>query len=188
MNDERIHEIAKKATQYIESFFKNLPATDKNFFPPILNLNGVWDAEIYTRNVLGFFYLTEREQSRIREYRQKGWPPFPGFLIDDEQKEQRVPAAIKVDGVCNSFISNRTKDLIAFHVGPKSSFIVEDHYHEIKDSSGPEFRYMIDFALIFGLQKQEKWSSLKPRLSDLLNHSLALRRGLDDTAQPAVDR
>jgi hypothetical protein len=187
MSDERVQEIAEKAIRYIKSFFQNLSITDKNLLPPVLNLNGVWFA-IYTRNMLGFFYLTEGEQRRVQEYHQKGWPPFPGFLIDDEQKEQRVIAAIKVEGVCNSFISNRTKDLIAFQVGPKSSFIIENHYHEIKDSSGLEFRYKIDFALILGLQKLEKWSSLKPRLSNLLNHSLALQRGLDETVKPAIDR
>lgn len=187
MIDERIQEIAKNAIRYIESYFKELPATEKKFLPPVLKLNGVWFPN-YSNNVLGFFYLLEGEQHRIQEYLNRNWPPFPGFIIDDDQKKQSLRVAIRVDGACNSFISIQTKNLIAFHVGSKASFIVENHSHEIKDSSGIELKYRIDFALIFGLQKQEKWSSLKLRLSNLLNHSLALRRGLDETAEPAVDR
>ena len=64
--------------------------------------------------------------------------------------------------------------MFAFCVSPDSSFTVVDHLHEVVDTSGNKFTYTVDLAFILGLDKGEQWSSVEPRLSELLDYSMGV--------------
>ena len=119
-----------------------------------------------------------KELKRVTEYQNNGWPPFPGFLISDEKRPQRSPVAVAISGSCNFFSSNRTSNMFAFCVKPGASFTVIDHFQEIKDVSGQEFKYKVDLAFIIGIAHEESWESIQKRLLELFKHSLNVWRDI----------
>ena len=68
--------------------------------------------------------------------------------------------------------------MIAFDICAGASFTVVDHFHELKDSSGQEFKYRIDLAFFLGTVPDEQWDNFEPRLSELLHHSLDVWRSM----------
>ena len=57
-----------------------------------------------------------------------------------------------------------------------SSFTVIDHFHELRDSSGQEFKYRIDLAFFLGILPNEQWENFETRLLELLQHTLNIWR------------
>jgi len=66
--------------------------------------------------------------------------------------------------------------MFAFCVKPGASFTVVDHFQEIRDSSGMEFKYQVDLSFVLGIHHEEDWESVKTRLVELLDHSLNVWR------------
>lgn len=164
-------ELARQAIQYVEIFINNLVQEGVSYLPECLRNYGRWMAN-YSGTVLGLFFLSEEEMKRVVELQNQGLPPFPGFLISEDLKPPKDPTAILMGGTCNYFASNRTVNMWAFTVKPGSSFTVVDHYHEIKDSATNKvFSFKVDIAFIVGLEKEEKWFDLEPKISKLLSHT-----------------
>ena len=168
---EEMKRIASDAITLVAVFFSRLRVEKPTSLPPILKSPGTWMAA-YDKTALGIFFLNESSMQRVIEYQKKGWQGFPGFLIGEDQKPADSPVAIKVSGSCNLFSSNRTSNIVAFCVSPGASFTVVDHFQEIRDSSGEEFKYHVDLAFVLGIRQEEDWLSVKSRLSELLNHSI----------------
>lgn len=167
--------IASDAIKLVEDFFARLSNEEKAALPPVLKTIGKWMAT-YDNSTLGIFFLNNPSLKRVVEYQNKGWHPFPGFLISEDQKPANSPVAIAISGSCNFFSSNRTSNMFAFCVRSGASFTVVDHFQEIRDSSGQEFRYQVDLAFVLGILPGEDWPSVESRLTELLNHSLNIWR------------
>lgn len=177
MNREEMSNIAKKTLDYVSQFFSGLKEEEKHHLPAILKSPGRWIAN-YQGLALGIFFLNEAALKRVSAYQNKGYPAFPGFMFSEDQKPANVTVAVAMGGSCNFFSSNHTSNVIAFIVQAGSSFTVVDHFHEIKDSSGEEFKYQIDLAFVLGIHEGEQWDDLEPRITELLNHSISVWRKL----------
>lgn len=177
MASENIKEIANQSIQTVEHFFANLLENEKALLPSVLKKDGTWfgNSDDYS---LGIFFLTTDEFQRIKSNIEKGLPAFPGFFVSDSTKPANVPIAIKASGSCNYFASNHTSNLIAFNISPEASFTVIDHFHEVKDSSGQEFKYQVDLAFFLGIMSGEQWDKFKPRLLELLDYSLKVWKSM----------
>jgi len=171
MTSVKKENVAEKAVQFVMDYFVTLKPSDRDKLPSVLRSQGGWMAS-YDDATIGIFYLNNDTMKRVAEYQQKGWPPFPGFIVSEGKKPDNYPVAISTSGTCNVFMSNRTNNMIAFSVKSASSFMVVDHFHEIKDSSGEEFRYKVDLAFVIGIHDNEEWNSVEARLLELLNYSL----------------
>ena len=66
--------------------------------------------------------------------------------------------------------------MFAFCVKPGASFTVVDHFQEIRDVSGKEFKYKVDLAFVIGISNGETWESVKKKLEELLKHSINVWR------------
>lgn len=168
---EKMNGIASKAINFVKKFFSRLKNEERTSLPTVLKSPGTWMA-VCDKAVLGIFFLNESSIQRVTDYQNKGWHPFPGFLISEDQNSANSPVGIAISGSCNFFSSNRTTNMFAFCVKPGASFTVVDHFQEIRDSSGQEFKYQVDLAFVLGIVPNEDWSSVQSRLSELLNHSL----------------
>ena len=161
--------IPLNAIKFVTKFFADLDKNQREYLPPILKSPGRWTAT-YDNTTLGIFFLNKSAIKRVTEYQNNGWQAFPGFLINEKQKPPGAPVAIMIGGSCNYFSSNHTSNIFAFCVQPGASFTVIDHFHEIRDSSGKEFKYRVDLAYVLGIHEGEQWLSVETRLHELLNH------------------
>jgi hypothetical protein len=175
MKSLEMKNIASNAIKLVAGFFAGVKHGDRPSLPPVLKTPGRWIAS-YDNSTLGIFFLNEGALQRVTEYQNRGWPPFPGFLISDDQRPEGSPVAITISGSCNFFSSNRTSNMFAFCVKPGASFTVVDHFQEIRDSSGMEFKYQVDLSFVLGIHHEEDWESVKTRLVELLDHSLNVWR------------
>jgi hypothetical protein len=171
MDNPEMKTIAQNAIKSVEKFFRELNREEQSYLPSLLKTPGRWMAN-YDNTALGIFFLNNSALERVIEYQNNGWNPFPGLLIGESQKPEGSPVAIFVSGSCNFFSSNRISNMFSFCVSPGASFTVLDHFQEINDSSGQEFKYLVDLAFVLGIHRGEKWSSVESRLSELLNNSL----------------
>jgi hypothetical protein len=169
--------IANNGIALANSFFGDLKDKGEITLPSVLKRPGRWMAS-YDDSTLGIFYIDRNELKRVSEYHNNGWPPFPGFLISDKNRSSDTPVAVTISGTCNIFSSNRTSNMFAFCVKPGATFTVVDHFQEIKDVSGQEFKYKVDLAFIIGIAQEEPWESIKRRLVELLEHSLEVWRNI----------
>ncbi len=167
--------IAANAITLVDKFFTKIKNQADIALPPVLKSPGRWIAS-YDNSTLGIFYLDNEALKRVTKYQNKGWPPFPGFLISDDKRPSGSPVAVAISGSCNFFSSNRTSNIIAFCVKPGASFTVVDHFQEIRDVSGQEFKYKVDLAFVIGISNEESWESVEKRLKELLEHSLNVWR------------
>lgn len=172
-----MEKIATNSIALANSFFADLKDKGEITLPSVLKRAGGWMAS-YNDSTLGIFYLDRNELKRVSEYQSNGWPPFPGFLISDKNCSSDTPVAMAIGGICNIFSSNRTSNMFAFCVKPGATFTVVDHFQEIKDISGKEFKYKVDLAFIIGVTKEEPWESIKKRLEKLFEHSLKVWRNI----------
>jgi len=132
----------------------------------------------YDDATIGIFFLTKSELQRATNYQNRGFPAFPGFVVSESRKPASVPVAVDIGGSCNVFSSNHTTNMYAFSVKPGASFTVVDHFQEIRDSSGEEFKYPIDLAFVLAISQKEQWPDVEGRLSELLNHTMSVWRKL----------
>lgn len=169
--------IASKAIDQVKKFFDGLGVEERKFLPPTLKKPGTWIAQ-YDEAMIGIFYLTKSELKRVTSNQNKGFPAFPGFIVSEDKKPAGTPVAVAISGSCNLFSSNHTTNMYAFSVKAGASFIVVDHFQEIRDSSGEEFRYRVDLAFVIGIHQKEGWQKLEKRLSELLNHAMEVWKKL----------
>ena len=169
--------IASNAIELVDKFFAEIKHQAEIPLPPVLKSSGRWIAS-YDNSTLGIFYLNNNALQRVTEYQNKGWPPFPGFLISDKNRPSGSQVAVAISGSCNFFSSNRTSNVFAFCVKPGASFTVVDHFQEIKDVSGQEVKYKVDLAFIIGIAHEESRESIEKRLLELLEHSLNVWRDI----------
>jgi hypothetical protein len=167
--------IASSSIKFVAHFFADLAGTDRNCLPPVLRTPGHWIAS-YDDQSLAIYFLDKDSLKRVTDFQNKGWPPFPGFLISDATRPPGSPVAVAISGSCNVFSSIRTINMFSFLVKPGASFVVVDHFQEIKDLSGQEFKYKVDLAFVLGIINDESWEGLRVRLSNLLQHSLKVWR------------
>jgi hypothetical protein len=177
MPSDNIRNIANKSVEFVKSFFANLSSEDKLILPPILQNAGSWLGN-FDDFTIGIFFLTHEEMQRAVKNMDQRIPAFPGFYVSEPNRKEKTPVAIKMEGSCNYFASCHTSNIIAFSVCQGSSFTVLDHFHEIKDSSGQEFKYRIDLVFFLGILVNEEWQHFEKRLSELLLHSLNTWRGM----------
>jgi len=177
MDFSEMRTLAQNAIDFVEKFFNELDPQEKSYLPAVLKSPGRWMA-ILDSIALGLFFLNESASERVTQYQNKDWNPFPGFFKGTDQETVEYPVAIMVSGTCNFFSSNRTSNIFAFCVKPGASFTVVDHFQEIRDASGQEFKYNVDLAFVLGIHRGEQWPSVELRLSDLLNHSLSVWRNV----------
>jgi len=177
MPSENIKSLANNSIELVKNFFANLPDDMKKILPSVFKREGVWfgNFDDYT---IGIFYLTKDELQRVNNNINHGFPAFPGFFVSYANKPEKVPIAIKAGGSCNYFASNHTSNMIAFDVCEQASFTVVDHFHELKDISGKEFKYRVDIAFFLGTVIDERWNNLQSRLLELLHHSLDVWRSM----------
>lgn len=169
--------IASNAIELVYKFFAEIKNQAESTLPSVLKDPGRWIAS-YDNSILGLFYLDNKELKRVTEYQNNGWPPFPGFLISDEKRPSGSPVAVAISGSCNFFSSNRTSNMFSFCVKPGSSFTVVDHFQEIKDVSGQEFKYKVDLAFVIGIIPEESWENVKKKLLELFEHSINVWRNM----------
>jgi len=177
MPSDTVKNIATKSVEFVKSFFANLPSEEKSILPPIFQTAGSWLGN-FDDFMIGIFYLTNEEMQRAVKNMNHGISAFPGFYVSEPNRPENIPVAIKMEGSCNYFASCHTSNIIAFSVCQGSSFTVIDHFHEIKDSSGQEFKYRVDLVFFLGILPNEQWQPFEKRLSDLLQHSLNTWRGM----------
>lgn len=177
MPSDAVKKIASKSVEFVKSFFANLSSEEKELLPPVLKTTGTWIAN-YDDFSVGIFYLTGHEMQRAVSNMNQGIPVFPGFYVSDSNRPENAPVAIRMEGSCNYFASCHTTNIIAFSICRGSSFTVIDHFHEIKVSSGQEFKYRVDLAFFLGVLPSEEWQQFRERLSALLHHSLNTWRGI----------
>jgi hypothetical protein len=177
MRSKEMDNIALNAIKLVDKFFSEIKAQADIALPPVLKNPGKWIAS-YDNSTLGVFYLDNKALQRVAEYKNKGWPPFPGFLISDDKRPSGSPVAVAISGSCNFFSSNRTSNMFAFSVKPGASFTVVDHFQEIRDVSGQEFKYAVDLAFVIGIIQEESWDDVEKRLHQLLEHSLKVWRNI----------
>ncbi len=177
MPSENIKGLVNKSIEVVKHYFANLPDDAKAILPSVFKIGGIWFGNFDDYSI-GIFYLTNDELQRINGNINNGLPAFPGFFISDQNKPENVPVAIKAGGSCNYFASNHTSNIIAFEICAGASFTVVDHFHELKDSSGQEFKYQVDLAFFLGTLPDEQWDNFEPRLLELLQHSLDLWRSV----------
>ncbi len=170
-----MQKMAGHAVQLVGRFFRDITVEEKELVQSVLKSDGIWMAST-DESILGVFYLNESEQQRVKEYQVKGWPPFPGFMVVEGKKPTGAPVAMKMGGTCNFLSSNHTSNLIAFEVSPGASFTVTDHFHEIRDASGKEFKFHVALAFVLGVSEGEQWPDVERRLSELLNYSMGVWR------------
>jgi len=163
--------IASNSIKLVARFFAEVTGEARNYLPPVLGTPGNWMAS-YDNHTLGIFFLDSESLKRVTAFQNKGWPPFPGFLISHATRPPGSPVAIEISGSCNVFSSIRAENMFSFSVKPGASFVVVDHFQEIKDSSGQEFKYKVDLAFVLGIIEDESWEKIQVRLGDLLRHSL----------------
>ncbi len=168
-------DIASKAIDYVKGFFDTFEVEEKESFPSILNKPGSWMAQ-YDDGMIGIFFLTKSELKRATQYQNRGYPAFPGFIVSKDKRPSDAPVAISISGSCNYFSSNHTTNMYSFVVEAGASFTVVDHFQEIKDTSGEEFKYHVDLAFVIGFQQNEGWEKVKKRLSKLLNYTIEVWR------------
>jgi hypothetical protein len=174
---EDIKKIASRATEYVKNFFVSLEEEQKKILPPILKKPGTWMAQ-YDEASIGFFFLTMDELKRATKNQNKGFPAFPGFIISDDKRPAGIQVWVSVPGTCHFYSSNHTKNMYVFSVKPGDSFTVVDHFQEIRDSSGEEFKYRVDLAFVIGIYPGEEWPLVEKRLSELLDHTMGVWRKL----------
>lgn len=177
MPSDNVKNIANKSVEFVKRFFSNLPSEDKTILPSIFKTTGTWVGN-FDDFTIGIFYLTHEEMQRAVKNMNQGIHAFPGFYVSEPNRKEKMPVAIKMEGSCNYFASCHTENIIAFSVCQGSSFAVIDHFHEIKGSSGQEFKYRVDLVFFLGLLPNEEWQQFEIRLSELLLHSLNTWRGL----------
>jgi len=171
MPSDNVRNIASKSVEFVKSFFANLPHEERSFLPSIFKTAGSWLGN-FDDFTIGIFYLTKEEMQRVVKKMNRRIHAFPGFYVSEPNRKEQMPVAIKMDGSCQYFSSCHTENIIAFSVYQGSSFTVVDHFHEIKVSSGQEFKYRVDLAFLLGLLPDEDWQQFEKRLSELLLHSL----------------
>jgi hypothetical protein len=167
--------IGENALKLVNEFFSQITKQPNIAFPPVLKNSGRWLASCED-SILGIFYIDNEEFKRATQYQNDGWPIFPGFLISEDKLPPGSPVAVAISGSCNLFSSNRTSNMFAFCVKPSASFTVVDHFQEIRDVSGQEFKYKVDLAFVIGISNGETWESVKKRLEELLEHSVNVWR------------
>ena len=177
MTNDAKKEIALKAIDHVKGFFDSLGVEERKSLPPILKKSGTWMAQ-YDEGSIGIFFLTKSELERATKNQNKGFPAFPGFIVSEDRKPAGAPVAVAISGSCNFFSSNHTTNMYAFSVEAGASFTVVDHFQEIRESSGEEFRYRIDLAFVIGIQQMEGLQKVEKRLSELLNHTMEVWRKL----------
>jgi hypothetical protein len=177
MTKDAIKEIVPKAIDHVKGFFDSLGVEESKSLPPILKKTGTWMAQ-YDQATIGIFFLTKPELERATNNQNKGYPAFPGFIVSVDNRPAGAPVAVDISGSCNFFSSNHTTNMYAFSVEPGASFTVIDHFQEIRDSSGEEFRYRVDLAFVIGIHQGEGWQKAEKRLSELLNHTMEVWRKL----------
>jgi hypothetical protein len=177
MSRKGMQKIAKHAVQLVVRFFRDLTVTERDLVPSVLRSAGTWMAS-FDESILGIFYLSESEQQRVKQYQERGWHPFPGFMVGEGKKPAGAPVAMKMGGSCKFLSSNHTSNLFAFEISPGSSFTVAVHFHEIRDSSVQEFIYHVALAFVLGISQGEQWPDVERRLSELLNYSMGVWRKL----------
>jgi len=177
MSRKGMQKMAEHAVQLVARFFRDLTVTERELAPSVLKSDGTWMAS-FDESILGIFHLNKSEQQRVKQYQEKGWPPFPGFMVSERKRPAGAQVAMKMGGSCNFLSSNHTSNLFAFEVSPGSSFTVADHFHEIRDASGQEFKFHVALAFVLGVSEGEQWPDVERRLSELLNYSMGVWREL----------
>lgn len=171
MSSSNIKQIATKAEQLVDGFFQKMDGSDIDFLPPIIKSEGQW-VTFFDKYKIAILMLDKDALQRISEYLKKGWHPFPGFLVSQEENGNEQPAAIRMGGECGYFSSNKFSHTNAFWVEPGASFTVVNQYMEIS----PDVKYSIDLGFVIGISPNEEWDSIEPRLTELLTHSLSIWR------------
>jgi hypothetical protein len=166
-------EMAQKAVNVVQGFFDGLGEKETGHLPEVLKSSGTWMA-VSDASILAIFFLSEAEQKRIDRHKEKGWHPFPGLVISESQRPADQRAAYNIRGPYRFYSSKRSSNMFAFCISRDSSLTVVDHIHHIVDASGNRFTYTVDLAFILGLQEDEEWPRVKPRLSELLDYSMGV--------------
>ncbi len=177
MEDQARKQTADHAMRLVDRFFASLSGPDKELVPSVLNSPGTWMAS-YDEWTLGVFFLDKRQKEIVEERQEREWPPFPGFFISKGNMPDGAKAAFGIEGHHSYLSSNHTSNLFALSVSPGSSCIVMDHFHEIRDSSGEEFKYQVALAFVLGISKAETWADIEVRLSELLKYGMSVWRRL----------
>jgi hypothetical protein len=171
MPSENMKHLAYKSILEVEHFFDSYLEKENINLPLVFKEKGIWVA-YYDDYSIGIFFLPKEEQQRIKNNVELGLPAFPSFFVSNQNKPENIPIGIEAVGTCNYFASNHSSNLIAFVIYPGASFTVVDHFHEIKDKSGNEFKYRVDLAFLLGTLPDEQWDKFKLRLLELLHSSM----------------
>lgn len=170
-----MEEIASKIFEwFVENFFnpdKEIP----DYYPRVIReKKGVWIVN-YSKFYICILNVPKDEldyddSSGVIEN------PFPAFLIGTNEDDKKFLAAIKVEGTCNYFASNSSSGMFAFKVGPKASFTVIDHMHEMQLPENKRIKYKVGLAFIIGLDVNEDYEKIKERFKELIDYSISVWR------------
>lgn len=92
-----MQKVVEHAVQLVARFFRDITVTERELVPSVLKSDGTWMAS-FDESILGIFYLNESEQQRVKQYQEKGWPLFPGFMVGERKKPDGAPVAMKMGG------------------------------------------------------------------------------------------
>jgi hypothetical protein len=173
MDKESTQELTQKAVETVQRFFADHLEDQQAVFPEALQSSGIWMA-MCLEQVLAIFFLNDKEQQRINACKHKGRHPFPEFVIGEGARPAGRRATFHVTGPFGFYASRRTSNMFAFALGPGSSCTVEEHVHEVVDTSENKvaYTYKVDLAFMLGLDEGERSIEVGIRLAKLLSHTL----------------
>ena len=174
--------LTQKAVETVQKFFAHHLEDHQAVFPEALQSTGIWMG-MGVEQVLAIFFLNEKEQQRVNACKHKGVHPFPEFVIGEGVRPAGRRAAFYVTGPFGFYASRHTSEMFAFALGPGSSCTVEDHVHDVVDTSENRvvYTYEVHAAFMLGLDEGERWPEVEPRLSELLSHTLEVWKSVSST-------
>ena len=144
-------------------YFREKPSGE---LPPILKpYEGAWmvsNAESY----VSLFYLSDLSLQRIKDYKNRGWHPFPGLFTPNNDS----PAAFALNGSMTFLDSNITSGGYAFRIGRSASCIIHNHHHTAIDADGTKADCTVDLAFVVGVQEGFEPESVIDVFRSLFDH------------------
>ncbi len=158
----------KKIKELIDRRIIQVPREIKKTLPHVIQDNVRWVA-FSNETLMLLVFLDIKEMKRIKEFSEKGYDLFPGFITTDKD----VGAAIRMANNKYGFVSGNTvSGMYSFFVGSDSSFVVQNHTQSLKTNELDELKYTIPLAYVVSFGEDTSESNSYKILEDLISYSI----------------
>ena len=157
-----------KVKELIDRRIIQVPREIKQALPNVIQDEVRWVA--YSNEKLVFLvFLDIKGMKRIREYSNKGYDLFPGFITTSEG----VGAGMRMTNSKYGFISGcSVSGMYSFSVGPDSSFVVQNHTQSLKTNELGDIEYTIPLAYVVSFGEDTSESNSYEILEELISYSI----------------